>query len=97
MNRSPDGNHWLMVRLIGGRSNRDGLGARLTVTSPQGMTLYNHATASVGYASSSDKRVHFGLGTMDRIRTLEVLWPSGRRQTLSEVKVDQILTIREPS
>jgi hypothetical protein len=97
LNRSQGRNHWLLIRLIGVKSNRDGLGARIQVTPVGGSPLYNHATASVGYAASSDKRVHFGLGTAERIGTIEILWPSGRRQVMTNVKADQILSIREPS
>src|SRR5205085_9146788 len=53
-------NHWLGVRLVGSRSNRDGLGAQVRVMLPDGMALYNHATTSVGYASSSEPIVRFG-------------------------------------
>ena len=60
MNHSPGHNHWLMLKLVGTRSNREGLGAKIKVTPDVGMPLYNHATTSVGFASSSDDRVHFG-------------------------------------
>lgn len=95
MNRSPGNHSWILLNLVGTRSNRDGLGARVTVTSASGIQ-YNHATTSVGYGSSSDKRVHFGLGTDSQIEKIEIIWPSGFRQSLGKTSVNQILTIEEP-
>jgi len=97
LNRSADRNHWLLVKLVGVRSNRDGLGARLKATLAGGPALYNHATTSTGLSASSDPRVHFGLGAAQRVERLEIWWPSGIRQTLENVPADQILSVREPS
>ncbi len=97
INRSPGKNHWLLVRLIGTRSNRDGLGARLKATLAGGRALYNHATTSTGLSASSDPRVHFGLGTAERVEKLEIWWPSGARQALENVPADRILTVQEPA
>jgi hypothetical protein len=96
INRSPGNNHWLLVKLVGTRSNRDGLGAKLKVTSATASPVYNHATTSTGLGASSDPRVHFGLGTAVRAEKLEIWWPSGIHQILRDVKADQILTVREP-
>ncbi len=82
--------HWLVVNLRGTRSNRDGLGARVRVN---GQTRV--ATTAGSYLSASDKRVHFGLGTAETAK-VEILWPSGIRQTLNSVHADQILEVREP-
>ena len=95
MNRSPGKNHWLWVKLIGTRSNRDGLGAKLKITPAGAAPLYNHATTSTGLGASSDPRVHFGLGSATRVEKLEIWWPSGIHQMLANVKADQILTVRE--
>jgi hypothetical protein len=95
LNRSPAANHWLLLSLEGTKSNRYGLGARVQVTLPDGRVLHNHATTSVGYSTSSDKRVHFGLGAAGQAVKLELLWPSGARQTLENVKANQVLTVRE--
>jgi hypothetical protein len=84
-------NSWLIVKLTGVRSNRDGLGAVVRVG-----TQVNHMTSSVGYASSSLWGVHFGLGQAKAIDTVEILWPSGTRQTLHNVRVNQVLEVREP-
>ena len=82
--------HWLVISLRGTRSNRDGYGARVQVN---GQTRY--ATSTVGYLSTSDKRLHFGLGTADKAK-VEIVWPSGIQQTLNEVHADQFLEVREP-
>jgi len=95
LNRSAEKNHWLLVKLAGTRSNRDGLGARIKVTLAGGSALYNHATTSTGLGASSDPRVHFGLGAAQRVEKLEIWWPSGIRQTLENVPADQILTVHE--
>jgi enediyne biosynthesis protein E4 len=82
--------HWLVVSLRGTRSNRDGFGARVTVN---GQTRF--ATSAGSYLSSSDKRLHFGLGTAETAK-IEIAWPSGVTQTMSDVHADQFLEIREP-
>jgi enediyne biosynthesis protein E4 len=96
MNSASNGNHWLLVDTIGRRSNRDGIGAALKLTTGSGRTLYNHVTTSAGFMSSSDKRVHFGLGTEKAIQSLEIRWPSGIVHTVKNVKADRILTVTEP-
>jgi hypothetical protein len=94
-NVSPGANHWLLVKLVGTKSNRMGLGARIHITTDDGRQQYNHATTSTGYACSSDPRVHFGLGASKVVRQMEIAWPSGVRQTLRDVRGDQILTVAE--
>jgi hypothetical protein len=84
------GEHWLTVRLVGTRSNRDGIGAHVLVN---GQT--QNVTTAGSYLSASDKRVHFGLGDATRVR-MDVFWPSGVHQTLKDVAVDRILTVQEP-
>ena len=95
MNRSAQPAHWLEVELKGTKSNRDGIGARLKVVTKTG-TQYNHMTTSVGYASSSDGPVHFGLGADDRAETMEIRWPSGIVQTLHDIVADQKIKVTEP-
>ena len=97
INDSPQQNHWLAIQLVGTRSNRDGIGARIKLISASGTEQFNHATTSVGYASSSDRRIHFGLGKDERVRLIEIRWPSGTIQTLRDLTVDRVLTITEPS
>jgi enediyne biosynthesis protein E4 len=88
--------HWLELRLEGTKSNRDGIGATVKLTGESGRVQYNHATTAVGYASSSDKRVHFGLGTDRVAREIEIRWPSGTSQILTDVAADKTLEVREP-
>ncbi|MCI0623170.1 MAG: FG-GAP-like repeat-containing protein [Acidobacteria bacterium] len=95
-NQTIGGGHWLLVRLRGRKSNRDGLGAVLKVELENGQILWNHATTSVGYASSSDPKVHFGLGKSLAMKRMDIQWPSGISQTLENVKADQVLTVMEP-
>ena len=94
MNRSSNRNHWIILKLIGVKSNRDGLGTKVKVTTSLGIQ-YNHATTAVSYNSSSDKRVHFGLGPADVVDAIELTWPSGIKQILKNVKADQILSVTE--
>jgi len=82
--------HWLTISLRGTRSNRDGFGARVKVN---GQTRF--ATSAGSYLSSSDKRLHFGLGTAATAK-VEIAWPSGVHQTLNDVHADQFLEVREP-
>jgi hypothetical protein len=90
------GGHWIELRLEGTRSNRDGIGASVRVTGESGRAQYNHVTTAVGYASASDKQVHFGLGADRTAREIEIRWPSGARQVLSNLPADQVLKVREP-
>ncbi len=94
MNRSGSQNHWIVLKLVGVKSNRDGLGTKIKITTSLG-TQYNQATTAVSYNSSSDKRVHFGLGSAGVVETMELTWPSGIKQVLKKVKADQILTVTE--
>ena len=89
MNRKGTG-HWLTITLRGTKSNRDGYGARVQVN---GQTRV--ATSTQGYLCASDKRLHFGLGSAETAK-VEITWPSGIHQTLTEVHGDQFLDIREP-
>jgi hypothetical protein len=72
------------------------LGTQIKITTAHG-SQYNEATTAVGYNSSSDKRVHFGLGPDAVIKRIELRWPSGIKQVLTNVKADQILTVKESS
>ncbi len=94
-NASEAGN-WLTLELAGTESNRSGLGARVRLTDPSGRAQHSHATTAVGYASSSDARVHFGLGDASRASRIEIRWPSGAVQELRDVPGGQVLTVTEP-
>ncbi len=88
--------HWFEVLLTGRRSNRDAIGAIVALTSASGAVQYNHVTTAVGYASSSSRRVHFGLGAESGIAAVEIRWPSGTIQKLAHPKADQCLRVTEP-
>lgn len=88
--------HWLAINTLGKESNRDGLGARISLLLPDGKTIYNHVTTSIGYASSVWPVVHFGLGANESAVELSVKWPSGKIQTMSDVRVDRVIEAREP-
>jgi len=94
-NETPGSNHWLLLKLVGHKSNRDAIGAEVKVTTSAGLQLATVTTAG-SYLSASDKRVHFGLGTETKASTIEIRWPSGGVQTLHDVRADQILQIDEP-
>lgn len=90
-NISPGDNTWLVLKLEGRKSNRDGIGAEVRIGSQM-----NHVTTSVGYVSSSHFGVHFGTGNLRRLDSVEIRWPLGSLQTLRNVATNQVLTVREP-
>ena len=96
MNTADSANHWLMLSLTGHKSARDAVGAKVKVTTASGRVLYNHVSISVGFMSSSDKRVHFGLGQETKVASIEIRWPSGIQQVLTDVAADQFLKLDEP-
>jgi len=96
LNAGTAGSHWLLLDLQGTRGSRDAIGATVKITTASGRVLHNHVAVSIGLMSSSDRRVHFGLGAETAIASIEIRWPGGQLQTLSDVKADQILRVREP-
>lgn len=94
-NISENKNHWILLKLVGHKSNRMGIGAQIHVTTEDGKQQWNEVTTAIGYASSSDARVHFGLGQNANIKEVEIRWPSGIRQVLHDVPADRILTVDE--
>jgi len=90
----PNPNHSILVKTIGTRSNRDGIGAEVKVVSGN-LTQYDTVRSGGSYLSSSDLRVHFGLGAHTRIERLEVRWPSGARQVFSDLAADHLLVVTE--
>jgi hypothetical protein len=95
-NDTPTPNHWLTLKLVGHKSNRDAIGAAVKLVTEQGAQFATVTTAG-SYLSSSDKRLHFGLGLDSAAKSIEIQWPSGIRQTLQNVRGDQILQVDEPS
>ena len=96
MNNQKNTMHWIVIRCVGTVSNRDAIGARVSVTTESG-TQIGDVKSGCSYLSSSDRRVHFGLGRSERIQRLAIRWPSGRKTEMSNVSADQILQVREPS
>jgi len=94
-NETPAGNHWLLLKLVGHKSNRDAIGAEIKLTTASGTQFTTVSTAN-SYLSSSDKRAHFGLGAETKVSAIDIRWPSGVTQTLRDVRADQILQIDEP-
>jgi hypothetical protein len=86
-----------MVNTVGTKSNRDGIGAGLTLIGESGKPQYGFVSTAGSYLSASDKRVHFGLGSDRSARLLEIAWPSGTVQRIENVKADQVLVVREPA
>jgi hypothetical protein len=94
-NETKTENHWLTLKLVGHKSNRDAIGAVVKMVTPKGEQYATVTTAS-SYLSSSDKRVHFGIGPAAVAGTIEIRWPSGISQSLKDVHADQILQVDEP-
>jgi enediyne biosynthesis protein E4 len=91
-NISPDANNWIILKLIGTKSNRDAIGARVRIGKQ-----WNHMTSAVGYASSSHFGVHLGLGKMAKIPEIEIHWPGGIVQVLHDTAANQVLQVHEAS
>ena len=87
-------NHWLEVLLIGTRSNRDGIGASLKLTS-EGFVHVEQSKGGMSYMSASDPRIFFGLGKRTKIESLEITWPSGQVDKLTNLPVDRIIAVKE--
>ena len=95
-NETPTENHWILLKLAGHQSNRDGIGAEVKAVTASG-TQFATVTTTSSYLSASDKRVHFGLGKNEVVQQIQVRWPSGLVQTLKDVRVNQVLQIDEPN
>lgn len=87
-------NHWLEILLIGTRSNRDGVGARVKVAAGE-LILYDQRKGGMSYQSGQDPRLHFGLGPQTMIDSIEIIWPSGTVTKLGNLKANQIVAIKE--
>jgi len=87
-------NHWMEILLIGAKSNRDGVGARVRVRSGD-LTLYDQRKGGMSYQSAQDPRLHFGLGQRTKIDSIEILWPSGMDTKLTNIECNQILAVKE--
>ena len=87
-------NHWVGIRLVGVRSNRDGVGAFVRLEAG-GLSQSDEIHSGGSYLSQSDLRLYFGLGKATRIERLEIAWPSGETQSFQDLKVDRLLVVRE--
>ena len=94
-NEYAGGNRWLLIRLEGSRSNRSGIGATVIV-SAGGRHQARAVLSGSSYYSHDDLRLHFGLGSHARAERVEIRWPSGQVQVLTDVDANQVLQVREP-
>jgi hypothetical protein len=88
-------NHWLGISLSGAKANRNGLGARITVTDGSGRQQTSEMTNAGSYLSSSDTRIIFGLGTTTSVKAIEIRWPGNRVQKIANPSIDRYLIIKE--
>jgi len=94
-NEGGNRNHWIQIRLVGTKSNRDGIGAKVKVRSGDLVQTAEHVTQQ-GYLGQNDPRLHFGLGARTRVDEIEIVWPSGIVQRVKQpIGIDKCLTIRE--
>ncbi len=96
--RNDHGNdkNWLLIKLIGQTSNKDGVGSKVKIVTGD-LTQIDQKKSSSGYLSQNDPRLHFGLGNHEKVDLIEVIWPSGKVQQLENIDVNQLITITEPS
>jgi hypothetical protein len=93
-NDGGNSNHWLQILLIGTKSNRDGVGARVKVSAGN-LILHDQRKGGMSYQSAQDPRLHFGLGPHSNVDAIEIFWPSGSVTRLASVKSDQIIAVNE--
>jgi hypothetical protein len=93
-NDGGNANHWLEILLIGTKSNRDGVGARVKVTAGD-LILYDQRKGGMSYQSAQDPRLHFGLSQRSSVDSIEIVWSSGSVTKLANVKADQIIAVKE--
>jgi hypothetical protein len=96
VNVAKNSNHWIGIQLTGTQSNRDAIGARVTVRAAQRQWVQEVRSGS-SYSSSSDLRLHFGLGGQTRVASIEVQWPNGRKEMFDGAAADQFLHLKEGS
>jgi hypothetical protein len=86
--------NWILIKTVGRKSNRDGVGARVTVVAA-GLKQMNEVRSGDSYISQNDMRLHFGIGAATKVERVEVLWPSGRKEAFENLKANQIATLEE--
>jgi hypothetical protein len=87
-------NNWLILHLIGTTSNKDAIGVRTKLTAA-GTVQLNQKKGGCGYLSQNDPRLHFGLGVVNTVDKIEIIWPSGKEQVIENIKANQILIVEE--
>ena len=95
-NNKGNQNNWITLNLVGTTSNRDGIGARVKVISGS-LIQTNQKKSTSGYLSQNDPRMHFGLAKNTTVDKIEIKWPSGKLQVLENVRINQILTVKDPN
>jgi len=93
-NAARETGHWIAIRTLGRKSNRDGLGARIEIKAGS-LVQIQEVRFNSSFEAASDPRAHFGLGPRTRVDAIVVRWPSGIVDTLQDVQADQVLTIEE--
>jgi hypothetical protein len=96
VNQIKSGNHWIGIKTIGTRSNRDGIGAKIRVKAGD-RVMVDEVRSGSSYDSNNDMRVHFGLGRIERAEWVEVRWPSGLTERFSNLQIDGIRSLKEGS
>jgi hypothetical protein len=96
VNTVHSGNHWVAFKTVGTRSNRDGIGAKITAKVGK-RTLVDEVRSGSSYISQNDLRVHFGLGSATKLDAVQVRWPSGLVESFDNLSVDMINTLKEES
>lgn len=94
-NEGGNRNNWIAVEVRGIKSNRNGVGARLKLTTESGKIQYNMVSTTASYLSANDHRVFFGLGAEKKIKEIEITWPGGHKQEIVEPKINELLKIEE--
>ena len=94
VNQMKNVNHWIAIHVVGTKSNRDGIGARIRVKTAARI-LVDEVRSGSSYVSNSDMRVHFGLGSASKVEWVEIRWPSGLTERFTNLAVDQIHTRTE--
>jgi enediyne biosynthesis protein E4 len=94
-NNKGNQNNWLIIKLIGTTSNRDGIGSTVKITSG-GKVQTSQKKSTTGYLSQNDPRMHFGIAKNEIVEKVEIKWPSGKIQVIEKIKANQILTVKEP-
>jgi enediyne biosynthesis protein E4 len=95
LNQNALKHHWLQVKLVGTKDNRDGIAARVAVIRRNAGTLWGRVHSDGSYLAASDLRIHFGLGDEAGIEAIGVIWPSGSRELWSNVKIDSLNVFRQ--